>query len=105
MYQYSKDLQSLNTVQGKLIKQSLGPTKHFHNTQLQLLETMSILRQLLILLQGTLLVQSQNLQGVKPDKDYEFLFDVFISFKCDSCTGENCEVWIFSNRTDAYPAL
>ncbi len=35
-----KDLQNLNTVQGKLIKQSLGLSKHSHNTQL--LEAMSI---------------------------------------------------------------
>ena len=35
-----KDLQSLNTVQGKLIKQSLGPSKYSHNTQL--LEAMTI---------------------------------------------------------------
>ncbi len=29
-----RDLQSLNTVQGKRIKQSLGLSKHSHNTQL-----------------------------------------------------------------------
>ena len=35
-----KDLQNLNTVQGKLIKQSLGLSKYSHNTQL--LEAISI---------------------------------------------------------------
>ncbi len=91
--------QSLNIVQGKRIKQSLGLSKHPHNTQM--LEAMSIKSVTDIVSRNTVYITESS--RWQPDKDYEFLFDVFISFKWDCCaglfTGENCEVWVFSNGT------
>ncbi len=101
----NKDLQSVNTVQGKLIKPSLGLRKHSHNTQL--LEVMSIKSVTDIIAMNTVGQYHRIFKVASPTRTTN-LFDVFISFKWVSCTGlftgEYCEVSIFYNRTYDFPS-